>query len=75
MAGRAGRVGFHSRGRAIIISDTVFNREYLFNKYVLGKPEQFSSSYKDIDVKTWLIKLIGNVKKIPTELSLYKNDS
>ncbi|OQP64757.1 hypothetical protein A3860_18535 [Niastella vici] len=64
MAGRAGRVGFNEKGRAIILADGKFDPNFLFNKYVLGTPEPLASSFDTADLDTWIIKLLVQVKDV-----------
>ncbi|MCX6754896.1 MAG: caspase family protein [Candidatus Nomurabacteria bacterium] len=68
MAGRAGRVGFNEKGKAIILADNGSSPDFLFNKYVLGKPEPLISSFDISDLDTWVIKLLVQVKDV------HKND-
>lgn len=68
MAGRAGRVGFNEKGKAIILADAEHNLSVLFSKYVLGKPEPLVSSFDIKNLDTWMIKLLVQVKDV------HKND-
>ena len=45
MAGRAGRLGYETEGKAILLADTNFEREALFRRYVQGRPEPITSSF------------------------------
>ncbi len=67
MAGRAGRVGYHETGQAIILADTALERDTLFRRYVLGKPEPIRSSFQSSDLDTWLLRLLSQVKRIPRD--------
>jgi helicase len=64
MAGRAGRVGYHEVGRSIILADTPVERQQLFRRYVTAAPEPISSSFRESDVATWLLRLLSQVKVI-----------
>ena len=64
MAGRAGRLGFNEVGKAIILADTPFERAYLFQKYVLGVPEDVVSSFQTQDLPTWTLRLLSQVRGI-----------
>jgi helicase len=64
MAGRAGRLGFNETGKAIILADTPFQRRELFNRYVRGTPESIRSSFTDHDFRTWVIRLLSQVKAV-----------
>jgi len=65
MAGRAGRVGFHEEGKSIIYAKTSYDRERLFNSYVVGKLEQLTSSFDPNHVETWIIRLLAQINQIP----------
>jgi helicase len=65
MAGRAGRFGFRETGRAIILADTPFERQQLFEKYVLGASEPITSSFALEDLATWIVRLLRQVDGIP----------
>jgi helicase len=64
MAGRAGRLGFNETGKAIILAENPFQRRELFNRYVRGAPEPIRSSFSDHDVRTWVIRLLSQVKAV-----------
>ncbi|EQA45177.1 DEAD/DEAH box helicase [Leptospira broomii serovar Hurstbridge str. 5399] len=64
MAGRAGRVGFNETGKCIILAETSLERAQLFQKYVLGTPEEVRSSFQERDLSTWIIRLLSQVKEI-----------
>ncbi len=65
MAGRAGRLGFNEVGKSIILADTAFEREALFEKYVMGTLGPLLSSFNPADVETWVIRLLAQVEAIP----------
>ena len=67
MAGRAGRLGFHEEGKAIIIAETSFEREQLFNKYVKGDLGNIASSFDPNHIETWIIRLLAQIDRIPKE--------
>jgi helicase len=64
MAGRAGRLGFNEQGRAIILAETTYDRSSLFQKYVLGKPEEITSSFDPARLPTWTIRLLAQVPRV-----------
>lgn len=67
MAGRAGRLGFNENGKAIILADTPIERAQLFQKYVLGRPEDVKSSFKQADLPTWIMRLLSQVRGVREE--------
>jgi len=64
MAGRAGRLGFQEEGKAILLADSPSERNALFNKYVIGTPEPITSSFREENTMTWLMKLLAQVRHI-----------
>lgn len=64
MAGRAGRLGYETEGKAMIIADTPSEQHQLFRSYVQGHPEPIHSSFDDADPGTWLIRLLAQVKNV-----------
>lgn len=64
MAGRAGRLGFNETGKSIILADNALQRRQLFNRYVRGVPEPIASSFSDDDLRTWVIRLLSQVRAI-----------
>jgi replicative superfamily II helicase len=64
MAGRAGRLGFNEQGKAIILAETTYDRSSLFQKYVLGKPEEITSSFDPSRLPTWAIRLLAQVPRV-----------
>jgi len=64
MAGRAGRLGYNEKGRSILIADTGMEREQLFRRYVKARPEPIKSSFDPHHTETWLLRLLGQVKRI-----------
>ncbi|MGY4199082.1 DEAD/DEAH box helicase [Bradyrhizobium sp. USDA 4520] len=67
MAGRAGRLGFNETGKAIILAETPVERAQLFQKYVLGRPEDVTSSFKQRDLPTWILRLLSQVRGVRAE--------
>ena len=59
--GRAGRLGFNEIGKAIILAETPLERAQLFQKYVLGTPEEVKSSFQNRDLPTWTLRLLSQV--------------
>lgn len=64
MAGRAGRLGFNEVGKAIILADTPIERAQLFQRYVLGVPEDVKSSFQHRDLPTWTLRLLSQVRGV-----------
>ncbi len=64
MAGRAGRMGFNEIGKAIILADTPMERAQLFQRYVLGVPEDVKSSFQQHDLPTWTLRLLSQVRGV-----------
>jgi helicase len=64
MAGRAGRLGFTEVGKAIILADTPMERAQLFQRYVLGVPEDVKSSFQQRDLPTWVLRLLSQVRGV-----------
>lgn len=64
MAGRAGRLGFNETGKAIILADTPMERAQLFQRYVLGVPEDVKSSFQQRDLPTWTLRLLSQVRGV-----------
>jgi helicase len=64
MAGRAGRLGFNEIGKAIILADTSMERAQLFQRYVLGVPEDVKSSFQQSDLPTWTLRLLSQVRGV-----------
>ncbi|MEW8051228.1 MAG: DEAD/DEAH box helicase [Candidatus Thiodiazotropha sp.] len=67
MVGRAGRLGYNETGKAILLAESGFERENLFRKYVLGKPEPIESSFKEEDIPTWVIRLLSQTGRVHTD--------
>src|SRR6185436_15315887 len=55
MAGRAGRLGFNEQGKSIIYAENSYERNALFQKYVMGKLEPINSTFDVQHVETWII--------------------
>ena len=64
MAGRAGRLGYREIGKAIILADTPVERAQLFQRYVLGTPEDVTSSFQQRDLPTWTLRLLSQVRGV-----------
>ncbi len=67
MAGRAGRVGFQEAGKSIIIAETSYQQEQLFNRYVKGNLEQLESSFDPDHIETWVIRLLAQIDRVKRE--------
>lgn len=65
MAGRAGRPGFGRPGRAVLLAETPFQADLLFDRYVLGRPESIRSSFDDTELETWVLRLLVQVRRLP----------
>ncbi|MDO9178707.1 MAG: DEAD/DEAH box helicase [Agitococcus sp.] len=64
MAGRAGRLGFNETGKAIILAETPLERAQLFQRYVMGVPEDVKSSFQQHDLPTWILRLLSQVRGV-----------
>lgn len=64
MAGRAGRLGFNEVGKAIILAETPMESARLFQKYVMGVPEDVKSSFQQSDLPTWTLRLLSQVRGV-----------
>jgi replicative superfamily II helicase len=64
MAGRAGRLGFESEGKTIIIADSNQERWQFLQRYVKGHPEPIRSSFNEADPGTWVIRLLTQMSGI-----------
>lgn len=64
MAGRAGRLGFNETGKSIILAETPIERAQLFQRYVLGQPEDVCSSFQPRDLPTWTLRLLSQVRGV-----------
>jgi len=64
MAGRAGRLGYNEIGKSIILAETPIERAQLFQKYVLGVPEEVKSSFDLRDLPTWTLRLLSQVRGV-----------
>lgn len=64
MAGRAGRLGYNETGKSIILADNAMQRRQLFARYVRGTPEPITSSFTDRDLRTWIIRLLSQVRAV-----------
>jgi helicase len=67
MAGRAGRLGYNEIGKAIILAETPIERAQLFQKYVLGTPEDVTSSFQQRNLPTWTLRLLSQVRGVRPE--------
>ena len=67
MAGRAGRLGYNEIGKAIVLADTPIKRAQLFQKYVLGTPEEVTSSFQQRDLPTWTLRLLSQVRGVSAD--------
>jgi len=71
MAGRAGRLGFNEEGKAIILAENPYQRQTLFQQYVMGTLEPLLPSFEQRDPRTWIIRLLTQVEAIP-ELDVFR---
>lgn len=67
MAGRAGRLGFNETGQSIILAGNGFERELLFQRYVLGQLDRLTSSFKALEIETWVLRLLAQVSQVPKQ--------
>lgn len=65
MAGRAGRLGFNESGKAIILAETSYQRQQLFDRYVLGEIDSLHSSFDSNSLDNWIIRLLAQVHQVP----------
>jgi replicative superfamily II helicase len=65
MVGRAGRLGYNERGQSFIIASTPLERQQLFRRYVLGKPEDLRSSFSSGNLATWVLRLLAQIARVP----------
>lgn len=65
MAGRAGRLGYEPQGKAIALSENLFERERLFRTYAQGAPEPMRSSFNPRNPGTWILRLLTQVATVP----------
>ncbi|MBS1722977.1 MAG: DEAD/DEAH box helicase [Armatimonadetes bacterium] len=65
MAGRAGRLGFQEKGKAIIYAETPHERQRLFQRYVQGQLEELRSSFREAALETWVMRLLSQVGSVP----------
>lgn len=60
-AGRAGRPKYDKKGEAILISSNEFEKEKLFDKYILGEPEEiYSKLGAEPLLRTFVLSLIAS---------------
>jgi helicase len=64
MAGRAGRLGYETEGKAIAIAESMTDQRQLFRRYAQGHPEPIRSSFSDRNPGTWVIRLLAQVSGI-----------
>ncbi|WP_201747167.1 DEAD/DEAH box helicase [Glaciimonas sp. PCH181] len=64
MAGRAGRLGYETEGKAIAIADSQSDQRQIFRRYVQGQPEPIRSSFDDGNPGTWVVRLLAQIKNI-----------
>ena len=64
MAGRAGRLGQTTEGRSVLLAFSRSDSERLYRRYVCGSPEPITSSFRDRDVQSWLLKLLAQIGEI-----------
>jgi helicase len=62
MAGRAGRLGFNERGKAMILANHGGERQFLFARYVKGHPEDLASSFRTEEIETWVVRLLAQLR-------------
>ena len=61
MAGRAGRMGYKEDGRSILLASHSGEREFLFQRYVLGQLDPLQSSFHLEEIETWIMRLLAQV--------------
>ncbi|HVF60963.1 MAG TPA: DEAD/DEAH box helicase [Thermoanaerobaculia bacterium] len=65
MAGRAGRLGYTTAGKSIILAEHSIERDRYFDRYVLGSPERLTSSFNPDQIETWIVRLLAQIKQVP----------
>jgi helicase len=65
MVGRAGRLGYNERGQPFIIASMPLERQQLFRRYVLGKPEDLRSSFSSGSLAIWVLRLLTQISRVP----------
>lgn len=65
MVGRAGRLGYETQGKSIIVTESGFERGQMFRRYVQGSPEAIVSSLNPRQPGTWIIRLLAQVRDVP----------
>jgi hypothetical protein len=60
----AGHLGFNATGKSIILADNPLQRRELFTRYVCGLPEPIASSFNSQDQRTWIIRLLSQVRAV-----------
>ncbi|NEJ83719.1 DEAD/DEAH box helicase, partial [Rhizobium leguminosarum] len=58
---------YNEIGKAIILADTPVERAQLFQRYVLGTPEDVRSSFQQRDLPTWTLRLLSQVRGVRPE--------
>lgn len=64
MAGRAGRLGFNEKGKAIILAENSNERGILFARYVRGVLGEIYSSFDPQNLETWVVRLLALVPRV-----------
>ena len=64
MVGRAGRPGFATKGRSVLVAADARVRADLFRRFVRGVPEAVRSSFDKHDLGTWLLRLLCQVGEV-----------
>ncbi|MBP0016374.1 MAG: DEAD/DEAH box helicase [Cyanobacteria bacterium SBLK] len=65
MAGRAGRIGYSKQGTAILLANHSQERQFLFDRYVLGQLEPIQSSFDLQNLETWIVRILTQVHQVP----------
>lgn len=63
--GRAGRLGYSTRGRSYLIAKRLGNEQHYWNHYISGNPEDISSQFfnEGTDPKSLIIRVISLAQK------------
>ncbi|GAA4446806.1 DEAD/DEAH box helicase [Novipirellula rosea] len=67
MSGRAGRLGYVSAGRSIVLAEHSVQQKALFDQYVNGDLPTLSSSLSQDEMETWVLRLLLQIQTVPRD--------